>query len=219
MSIQRCPPVLRTEVINNYGEARSRIEEIYGSVESNPKVIACSTQECFEKFGGASARALNYGSIAFLLSPRGLTPEIISHEWSHNELYVRIGSFFKWLKIPQWLDEGLAVVVSNEPTHSQAVWDVAQKNGVPIPDLDELVSLKDWHRALDKYGEKNETVTNPDRLRIVYATAGNEVRQWYKVAGKNGLLELIRSIRSDEKFQNVYAHNKFSSIDTDSIKN
>ena len=103
----------RTELLNSHEKARKNIKLMYGDVLSNPDVIACSTEQCFQKFGGVSSRAKNYGGSTFLLSPRGVTPQIISHEWSHNEFYVRIDSFWTMRNIPQWFDEGLAVVVSN----------------------------------------------------------------------------------------------------------
>ncbi len=199
---------LRLDLKESYKDARQRVVHVYGGIHSNPDVIACSTEKCFQKFGGITARAVSFGSTAFLLSPRGLTPEIISHEWSHNELYVRIDSFLKWRKIPQWFDGGLAVVVSNEPTHSQAAWDEIRRSNVPVPTLDELVTLKDWHKAIKKYGEYKSTENNPEKLRVVYATAGNEIRQWYRATGQKGLQDLIRAVKSGEHFSDIYLYDE-----------
>jgi len=124
------PSNMRSELQVNYLQAKENIQLIYGDMSSNPDVIACSTEKCFKRFGGVSARAKSFAGQALLLSPRGLSSHIISHEISHNELYVRIGSFSRWRKILQWFDEGLAVVVSNEPTHSQAAFDEIQKKGI-----------------------------------------------------------------------------------------
>jgi hypothetical protein len=194
----------RTELLKSCDTALKNIELMYGTIISRPDIIACSTEVCFHKFGGKSARAKNYGGSTFLLSPRGLTSQIISHEWSHNELYVRIDSFWKMRNIPQWFDEGLAVVVSNEPTHSQKVWLEIKKKAIPVPSLNELVSLADWFTAIEKYGEHKANKLNPEKLKVVYATAGNEVRQWLDLVGQKGLLQLIKSIKSGEAFTFIY---------------
>ena len=194
----------RTELLKSYDVARKNIELMYGVIISKPDVIACSTEECFQTFGGKSARAKNYGGSTFLLSPRGLTPQIISHEWSHNELYVRIDSFWEMRNIPQWFDEGLAVVVSNESTHSQKAWQEIKKRGIPVPSLNELVSLEDWFTAIEKYGGHKANKLNPEKLKVVYATAGNEVRQWLDHVGQKGLLNLIKLIKSGEEFTYTY---------------
>ena len=194
----------RTELLKSCDTAINNVELIYGSIISTPDIIACSTEECFYKFGGKSARAKSYGGSTFLLSPRGLTSQIISHEWSHNELYVRIDSIWKMRNIPQWFDEGLAVVVSKELTHSQKAWQEIKKKAIPVPSLNELESLTDWFAAIEKYGDLQGNKINPENLKIVYATAGNEIRQWFAQVGQKGLLRLINSIKSGEEFTNTY---------------
>ncbi len=194
----------RAELLNNYKKARNNIKLVYGDVLSNPDVVACSTEQCYQKFSGVSARAISYGGSTFLLSPRGLTSQIISHEWSHNELYVRIDNFWKMRNIPQWFDEGMAVVVSGEPTHSMEVWHEIKKSDMPIPSLNELESLADWFAAIETYGGHKPNYFNPEGLKVVYATAGNEVRTWLDTVGREGFLNLIKQVKSGEDFAFVY---------------
>lgn len=191
-------------MLKSYELAVKNVELMYGTIISTPDIIACSTEVCFHKFGGKSSRARNYGGSTFLFSPRGLTPQIISHEWSHNELYVRVDSIWKTRNIPQCFDEGLAVVVSHEPSHSQQVWQRIKQKGLPVPSLNELLSLTDWYTAIEKYGDHQRSKSNPEKLKVVYATSGNEVRQWLNQVGQKGLLQLIKPIKSGEEFTVTY---------------
>ena len=164
--------------------ARERIHFYYGNVAANPEIIACATEQCFQRLGGETARAKAYGASKLLLSPRGLTSPMIAHEWSHAELYTRAGGYFAAKDVPRWFDEGLAVLISNEPTHSEEIWQAVRKAGIATPTLNELESREKWLAAVKKYGDDS---TNKEQYKVVYATAGHEVRSWYRKAGKAGL--------------------------------
>ncbi len=139
------PDEARRGLVNNVAEAKSRIAEVYGVAISTPEIVACSTQTCFESFGGGRQRALTFGN-QMLLSPRGLTVHIVSHEWSHTEMNARLGWLTRWVlgDLPSWFDEGLAVAVSGEPMHSEEVWQTVEQRGLPRPELTELISNGDW---------------------------------------------------------------------------
>jgi len=207
----------REKILEYVKESRKNIVAIYGGVKSTPDVIACSTEECYRKFGGVTSKAKNYGGVSFLLSPRGMTAPLITHEWSHNELYTRLDSFWYYRNIPQWFDEGLAVVASKEPTHSDEVWRYILKHNIPKPSLDNLVSLNEWHKAISKYGVLANKGNNPGKISVVYATAGHEVRKWYKCVEKSGVLEIINLIQSGHEFSYVYESIKRNSKCKESI--
>lgn len=103
--------------------------------------------------------------------------------------------------ILRWFDEGLAVLVSNEPTHSEEIWQAVKADGIATPALNELESREKWLAAAKKYGD---TATNKEQYKVVYATAGHEVRNWYRKAGKAGLTQLIEAIRQGRPFTQAY---------------
>jgi len=191
----------RAELAEAINSARQRIRLYYGSILSDPEIIACSTEKCFQKTGGVTARAKAYGASKLLLSPRGQTAPMIAHEWSHAELHTRLNGYFEMNAIPRWFDEGLAVVVSNEPTHSEAIWLEIQQSGIITPMLSELETREKWMAAVKKYGD---TSINVEQYKVVYATAGHEVRRWYRKAGRTGLTNLIESIRQNKPFSQAY---------------
>lgn len=63
---------------------------------------------------------------------------MIAHEWSHAEFSARVGGFFAAKDVPSWFDEGLAVLISNEPSHSEEIWQAMTAAGIVTPPLNEL---------------------------------------------------------------------------------
>lgn len=191
----------RESLLKAIESARKRIHLYYGSVLSTPEFIACATEECFISLGGITSRAKAYGESKILLSPRGLTVPIIAHEWSHAELYSKVEGFFGISTIPRWFDEGLAVVVSNEPTHSETVWQEINLQGLSCPDIAMLQSRNDWLGATRKHGDAS---FNKEGYSVVYSCVGHEVRRWYRNAGRSGLAHFIETIRYNKPFEDAY---------------
>jgi hypothetical protein len=204
-------PEARLNLIASVTEAEARVAAVYGSVQSKPDIVACSTRKCFESFGGGRQRALAIGG-TILLAPRGNTTSMIAHEWSHTELHARLGWIALWITgdLPAWFDEGLAVAVSGDPLHSEEVWRVVEQSQSPRPLLTNLVTLSDWNRAVVTYGDvaasmaaENETGT-PAPPMVVYPMVGHVVRGWLKDAGQAGLLALIAQVREGGAFGPAY---------------
>jgi len=195
------PPAQRKRALELVAESEQRLVRYYGNVASTPKLFFCSTETCFRSFGGSTNRAKTFGDYGSLFSPRGLSVPILSHERSHSELYSRTGGFLTMRRVPSWFDEGLAVAVSEEPTHAESVCEEARKDGVPLPSLAELDSKSQWLEAVRKY--RNPEL-NPKNLAIVYATAGCEVRSWLRRVGGPGFRSFIEQMRSGTEFSVAY---------------
>lgn len=181
--------------------ARQRIHLYFGNVVSDPEIFACASEKCLQWIDGEAARTGRYDPSKLFLPQGGLTAPMIAHEWSHAEFSTRVGDNFTANEIPRWFDEGLAVLVSNEPTHSEEIWQALKEEGRASPALNELESREKWLAAEKKYGA---TATNKEQYKIVYATAGHEVRSWYRKAGKAGLTQLIEAIRQGRPFTQAY---------------
>ncbi|MDQ7059158.1 MAG: hypothetical protein Q9N62_12390 [Ghiorsea sp.] len=124
----------RQELSTSIKAGKEKVKNIWGNVESKPDVYACSTETCFQSFGGSTNKA-NAVWGRMLLSPRALDPEMIAHEWSHNELYQRLDSFFAWRNIPQWFDDGIAVYVSGYEVHGDSEWAKIKRVALNPPSL------------------------------------------------------------------------------------
>ena len=181
---------------------RAQVARFYGGITTAPYFVACISAACAAHFGSLGARAAAFGDSAIRLAPDGLTAPLVAHEWSHAELYGRVGGWLAARRLPRWFDEGLAVVVADEARHTEDNWREIQRRGLATPALTELESFSDWTRAVRSYGETQ--IDDPDNLRLVYSTAGHELRQWLRRAGAGGVQSLLTAVREGEAFDTAY---------------
>jgi hypothetical protein len=198
------PAGQREQILAMVAQAREQLARYYGDVTTAPEFFFCSSEACFQSFGGTTQGGMTYGHYASLLSPRGRSMPIVAHEWSHAEFNSRLG-FWAWLHTPQWFDDGLAVTVSEEPRHSESVYQEALQAGASPPPLSELESMRQWSRAVRKYRDPK---LNPGNRALVYATAGHEVRSWFQQARTPGLLKFCAEMRSGANFPDANADTK-----------
>ena len=201
----------RQELQRQIDIGQASIVAFYGDSMAKPYIVACLTDGCDVRFGSYGQRAAAYGDLAIRLSAKGLSAPLIAHEWSHAELYLRVGGGWHARKIPRWFDEGVAVVVANEPRHSEDNWKDIQHRGAPIPKLDELRSFSDWGLAVRKYGETGGDV--PGNLHVVYTAAGHEVRAFLSCTGPAGVVALLDALRSGLTFEDAYTNAKSKCVD------
>lgn len=117
----------RADVLRVVAAARARVGAFYGGLKSSPRLLACVTEACYTHIGGGREKGVAVLNRAVMLSPRGLDPVIASHELSHVELHARLVK-----DAPQWVDEGLAVVVSQDPRYLPAP--ATCPSGPPLPE-------------------------------------------------------------------------------------
>jgi hypothetical protein len=106
--------VLATTMVR---DARDRVRRFYGTLQGRPRILLCFTDHCYRRFGTGS-RGMALLDRALILAPRGMNVVIAAHELAHIELHSRLGARRTWFKtVPQWFDEGLAVLVSDDPRY------------------------------------------------------------------------------------------------------
>lgn len=181
-------------LLNTVEKARVRTAYFYGELSAAPDILFCSTMECYRKFG-AVGLGYTLGN-TILISPYGARAAIVSHELSHVELAARLG----WRpdvmdKVPQWFDEGTAVMVSLAYEFSDEAWLEACQNGEGPPRLSELESAEDWNQV---------TGANGVNMQRSYGTARQEIVRWYAKAGRKGLEQLIQALKDGENFHDAY---------------
>ena len=192
---------LRKKLVIQAEESKKNVIEVWGEIKSNPTIYACATKKCADSLGlKAPAHCVDS---YLILRPKAFTKFIISHEISHAEVVERSGSFFRWKKIPQWFDEGLAVVVGPDPRHNAKAWEKIIKEQLPHPSKKELMSIhsvRAWNKATKKYNENLDY----NSIVVTYATAGHYVSEWYSKAGKSGLLQLFEKLNNGYSFDKAY---------------
>jgi hypothetical protein len=146
-------------------EGTRRVAEFFGDLRSDPDFLACLTEECYAWIGGGGERGIAVLNRAVMLSPRGIDPVIAAHELTHVELHARLGR----ASVPQWFDEGLAVLVADDPRYLLPE-DMGDRCRVapagPLPE-----TLDDWLRAAGA----DVQVYAQAACAVSRLTAGNDV--------------------------------------------
>ena len=187
-----------------HSQARQRLNEVLGEVRSRPIHVFCFTTTCFQRFGGGSTRAKALGEIRTLFGPAAVTPAYVAHEWWHIELHHRVG-YGVIRSLPRWFDEGVAVWVSDDPQYGEAMYRRVLDAGIVPPTLQELTTMDDFNAAVGRYGDHLWAEKPDDALRVVYPTAGHEIRRWMDAVGVDGLRSMIVGLAHGEPFDVLYA--------------
>jgi hypothetical protein len=166
--------------------ARSQVRAFYGSLESHPRVLVCETDICYRPLGGRS-RGIALLDQALILSPQGTDSVIAAHELAHVEFHRRIGlAAMLSRSVPQWFDEGLAVVVSNDSRYLAPGPDRCRSE----PEGDLPASRTAWI----------ETAQSAD----LYAKAACKVSRWLDVhGGADGVRHLAAKLARGVSFKEL----------------
>ena len=101
--------------------ARGRVAAFYGPPQARLIVLACMSDACDRRLGGRGAAAVTYSLGAHSvvrIAPRGLSPVVLTHELAHTETHARLGIFAQISgRMATWFDEGLSVLISNDPQY------------------------------------------------------------------------------------------------------
>jgi hypothetical protein len=160
-------PVQRRQVLAVLATADERIRAFYGSRRSRPRVLVCRTPACYHRIGGGGEKGQSVLDVGLILSPDGINGVIAAHELAHVEFHERLGGARRG--VPQWFDEGLAVLVADDPRYLAPVSAADRclvEPGGPLPTTGDR-----WRRA---------ATADPD----TYARAACVVSRW--VAGHGG---------------------------------
>jgi hypothetical protein len=181
----------RAKLIAARTEGEKKVADFYGGLQTAPTMLACATRACADRLGSGNSKGAAYLSIGLRLSPGGLDPVIIAHERAHVELHGRIGLLNFWTgAIPTWFDEGLAVVVSDDPRYFRPASEGDRCRTAPDGPMPER--LKEWVKA-----------ASSDHM--LYARAACRVLRWtQRNGGHEAVLRLIDRINQGEAFGPVY---------------
>lgn len=186
-------------------QSRQRLASFWGSRQSEPTLIFCHSDELYRKYGSISGSPANYFGTPLgtfvVISPQGLNVDVLSHEMCHAELTHRVGWFTMSREVPQWFNEGIALMVdyrypdkgvANTYKHYQQKWQQTSMQGQI------QVSLKDLETVESFYRNDNFWVT------LAYLRSGLEVAKWLEGAGKQGLLDLTQGLHEGISFEEAW---------------
>lgn len=191
--VQRSMPAgERLRVRRALAFAEERIRDFYGDTGIYPLILVCATQKCIHSIGGGDSTSGSVGSFVMILGPQGASIIEMTHELSRIEVSKRIGIFHTVMgSVPAWFDEGVAVLVSNDPAYI-APANAEDGRCLARTNRDLPVDMQLW---------VDESNQDPS----INAQAACRVYDWMQTrGGSQAIVGLLTDIAHGETFKSVY---------------
>ena len=101
------------ELLQMMVSARQRMGDIYGSPDSEPRILMVPDAETAHRWGAnetASMHRAPWGA-CIVVGPKGQNVDVLAHEWMHAEIQHRVGLLRFLREIPVWFDEGVGLTL------------------------------------------------------------------------------------------------------------
>lgn len=126
----------QAELAEMTAQAAAHVATELGQIGTRYRVIYCADPDCAARLRVDGAAGLTIstplGAVVYI-APQGAVPEILRHELAHVAIHHRAGVMASLNgRLPAWLDEGLAVIVSDDPAHLRAGAGVARCAAPPV---------------------------------------------------------------------------------------
>ena len=198
---------LRVHVIT----ARDRIQRFWGDRRGRAVLIYCPQQADYEQYcvggeGAGCSIGTPWGASYLVLGPTGNNADVIAHELCHDELFARLGWWRVKRQIPQWFNEGLALMVDYRFS-SPAVWETVDSTQTDPPVFNEatmpfarrpMLKLADLETTREFFGG------DYGHVMLAYQTAADEVSRWLTTVGRAGVAALTDAVAKGDDFGDVY---------------
>lgn len=97
-----------------YKTALAGLEKQGLLLNSNPRFVYCSTDQCYKNFGGENERAISYPFLGTIIAPASWQTYISQHELIHWIQFETLGAIAT-MQAPEWFREGMAYKFSDAP--------------------------------------------------------------------------------------------------------
>lgn len=192
--------------------ARDRIRRFWGDQRGNATLIYCPQQTDYEHYcvggeGAGCSIGTPWGDAYLILGPDGNNADVIAHELCHDELFARLGWWQVKRQIPQWFNEGLALMVDYRFSNP-SVWEPSDSTQQTTPFADENMTMPFPQRPMLKLADLETTRDffggDYRHTLLAYQTAADEVARWLMVVGRASVPALTNSINGGTDFGEAY---------------
>jgi hypothetical protein len=209
---QTATPKQHAQLRRNVQRAYDRIRRFWGGRRGQAILIYCPTQDEYEQYciggeGAGCSLGMPWGDSYLVLGPDGNNTDVIAHELCHDELFARLGWWRVKRQIPQWFNEGLALMVDYRFSHP-SVWERStdlQRDSTYMGDEpmksfpgQPMLKLSDLETTRDFFGG------DYNKVMQAYQTAAEEVSRWLTVVGQPGVPALANALANGDDFRNAY---------------
>ncbi|TLU98881.1 hypothetical protein [Dyadobacter luticola] len=188
-------------------KSEARIDSFYSGKKSQPTIIICSNPQEYQRYcssteGAGCSLGTPWGQSFVILDAQSIDVDVISHEMSHTELLARLGWWKITTQMPQWFNEGLALMLDrrfvNNPDPAGRYldymdeWQYYTGGGQEILELKDITSIKGFFSGSQKY------------VMLAYMSSGMEVSYWLALSEEKGVASLIKNMNAGKKFKEAY---------------
>ncbi|GAA4403520.1 hypothetical protein GCM10023187_19660 [Nibrella viscosa] len=206
------PVSQQKQLRQNVRLAHERLRRYWHPLEGQAVLIYCRTQEDYIQYcvggeGAGCSLGTPWGTSFLVLGPDGNNVDVIAHELCHDELFARLGWLTVKRQIPQWFNEGLAMMVDyrfTPPNHSGSINRVQRYRDFRDEWLyythgrQRVVALTNLETTRDFFAGTYRQVM------LAYMTAGMEVSRWLMWVGPQGVAQLTETVADGYDFPEVY---------------
>ncbi len=201
------PPAQQQQLRADIERAQARIRTFWGQQRGRAVLIYCHSPAQYSRYcaggeGAGCSLGMPWGHSFVVLGPEGGNPDVMAHEFCHDELYTRLGWWTLKRQVPQWFNEGLALLVDyrfTDPTNitrrfreSRDEWRFRSMGQQTLPPLSELESARQFFGG------------NGDRVTLAYLISGLTVADWLTRAGPAAPRHLTDTLANGGDFTSVY---------------
>ena len=192
--------------------ARNRIRQFWGDQRGQAILIYCPKQADYEQYcagaeGTGCSLGMPWGASYLVIGPDGNNPDVIAHELCHDELFARLGWWRVKRQIPQWFNEGLALMLDYRFSNP-GVWEQPDSVTKANPFADENALMSFPQRPMLKLSELETTRDffggDYAHTMLAYQTAADEVARWLSIVGRASVPVLTDAIAKGNEFGNTY---------------
>lgn len=200
-------PGQHPEIREVIGLAVMRIDSFYSGNKSKPVFIICTTSKQYQKYcsgveGAGCSVGTPWGASYVVVNLQGINVDVISHELSHAELLARLGWMKVTFEVPQWFNEGLALMLDRRFVNNadpigrymdyNDEWLYYTRGGQIIQELNEIASLSDFFSGSQK------------DVMLAYMTSGLEISYWLACMKNDGFKKFLSLSTSGSSFDEAY---------------
>jgi hypothetical protein len=125
-------------------DALSFVAANVGPLEEPPRVLFCSSEDCFAQFGNPAVAAFYFMGIdTLLINDKGWHDYILRHEFIHHWQVEQFGPV-RSSRLPRWYFEGMAYSLSKDPRD-------------PLPRTD----IQEWRTQFNAWVEEGNDWRKP----------------------------------------------------------
>jgi hypothetical protein len=186
-------PAARSHAAGVISAAQQDVASFFSEERFKPRALVCATDACYQRIGGAPGSGTGIlGSFALVVSPEAVNKVAVTEALAHVEMRGRVGTWKMQMgAVPEWFEQGLAVVVADDPLYIKPPTHADRCLAGSFPDMPATPS--EWQDELQQEGD------------VLYAQSACQTVMWVgSHGGSSAVTALLTKVASGTTFQDAF---------------